>query len=84
MIMPLMTALPVSQIIDVEISGESFTSRKDAHSLLIRAVKLGSSNSDVLKRHLVEGLFCTGMAKDNEMGAWSLMIIGWIVFSEIC
>lgn len=36
MIMPLNTAFPVSHRVDGDDSGESFTSRKDAHSLLLR------------------------------------------------
>lgn len=75
MIMPLMTALPVSQRVDGEISGESFISRKDARSLFIRVVKLGSSRREVLKRHLVEVFFCAGMSNVKDTGAWSLMII---------
>lgn len=82
--MPLMTALPDSQSVDGEISGESFISRKDAHSLLIRVVKLGSSSRELLKLHLVEIFFCAGMFNVKDTGAWSLIIIEWIVFSNIC
>lgn len=56
MIMPLMTALPVSQSVDGEISGDLIVSRKDAHSFLINVVKSLSSRSDVLRCHLIEGL----------------------------
>lgn len=83
-IMPLMTALPDSQSVDGEISGESFISRKDAHFLFIRVVKLWSSMREVLKRHLVEVFFCAGLFNVKDTAAWSLIIIEWIVFSDIC
>lgn len=44
MISPLITALPVSHSTDGKISGESFISRKDAHSFLISELKSGSEN----------------------------------------
>ena len=68
-IMPFMTALPVSQRVDRDISGESLISRKDAHSLLIRVVRSGSSKSEELKRHLAEGLICDGVARFRDTGA---------------
>ena len=75
-IVPLITALPVSHKSDGEISGESFISRKSAHSFFIIEIKSGSSNRDVLKRHLVGDLTCSWMVNERETGAWSLIVIG--------
>ena len=58
MILPLITALPVSHNRDGKISGELFISRKDDHSLLIIELKSGSSKCNVLNRHLIGGLIC--------------------------
>ena len=69
MILPLITALPVSHNSDGEISGESFISRKNAHSVFINATKSGSSKCDVSKCHLVEGLVCAWVFIDWEIGA---------------
>ena len=76
MIVPLITALPVSHSVDGEISGESFISRKDAHSFLINVVKSvfsECSKSDMLKYHLEVGLRCDCV--DNDTRPWSLMTI---------
>lgn len=43
MMVPLITVLPVAQRRDGEISGESFNSKKDAHSLCMCMVKSVSS-----------------------------------------
>ena len=83
MIWPLITALSVPHSSDGEFSGESFISMKNAHSVFINATKSGSSKSDVLKCYLVEGLVCAWAFIDRETGAWSLIIIELIMFSEI-
>lgn len=83
MIMPLITDLPVSHMIDGDDFGESFTSRKDVHSFLIRLSNSGSLRSDVLKRHLGLGLYGVVLFHVNVTGAWSLMMMGWIFESEI-
>ncbi len=84
MIIPVKTVFPVSHRSDGEISGESFISKKDAHSLLINGVKSGSCNSDVLKRHLVGDLMLRLSFIDKETGARSLIMMGCILFSWIC
>ena len=83
MMMPLKTALPVSHMTDGVDFGESFISRKDVHSFLMRLSNSGSLRRDVLKRHLVLGLYGVVLFHVNVTGAWSLMIMGWIFDSEI-
>ncbi len=78
MVIPLMTALPVSHKSVGHGFGESFISRKDAHSLLMRSLNSGSFRRDMLKRHLVTGLCGLGGFHLNDTGAWSLMMMGWI------
>lgn len=43
----------------------------------------GSVKSDVLKRHLVEHLCKAGGFHVKVTGEWSLMVMGWILDSEI-
>ena len=76
MILPLSTALAVSQSKVDDISGESFVSIKNVHSLLKKVLKSGSSNKEVLKRHLGEGGVGWLIFSIRETGAWSLIIIG--------
>ncbi len=83
MIIPLKTALPVSQRIDGDDFGESFISRKDAHSLLIRLSNSGSLRRDVLKRHMVMGLYGRTVFHVNVTGLWSLINMGWIIEYKI-
>ena len=78
MMIPLMTALPVSHRSVGDGFGESFISRKAAHSLLMRLLNSKSFRRDVLKRHLVTGLYGLGGFHLNDTGPWSLMIMGWI------
>ena len=70
MILPLSTALHVSHSNVGEISGESFISMKDVHSLLKNESKSASLNRDVLKRHLGAGCLGCLLFKVEETGAW--------------
>ena len=65
MIMPLNTALPR----DGDDFGESFLSRKDVHSFLMRLSNSGSLRRDVLKHHLVLGLYGVVLFHVNVTGA---------------
>ena len=77
-----MTALSVLKVKFLEFFWRDL--QKWMPTLFVRVVKFRSSRREVLKRHLVEVFFCTGMSIVNDTGAWSLIIIEWIVFSEIC
>ena len=83
MMIPFMTASPVSHKSVGDGFEESFISRKDAHSLLMRLLNSGSFRSDVLKRHVGVGLCGLGWFHLNDTGAWSLMMMGWIRCSEM-
>lgn len=80
--MPLKTASLVSQRSNDDF-GESFISRKKAHSFFLRLSNSESLKSDVLKCHLWLGLWEVLLFLVNVAGAWSLMIISWIFDSEI-
>lgn len=75
--------MPVSHRTEGVLSGESFISRKDAHSFLMSSNSV-SWNRDALKRHLMRGLILTLIFSVREIGLWSLIIIGLIVFSFTC
>ena len=84
MIFPLSSAFPVSQSSDGVTSGESFISRKDAHSSLMNLSNSGSSSKEVLKRHLLVGLLELFKFQMRVTGVWSLIVKGCIWMSEIC
>lgn len=66
---PVITALPVSHKSDGEVSGESFISRKNAHSFLIKLSKSESRSKEILKCHLLGGLIQDWACNVIDMGA---------------
>lgn len=81
MIFPLITAFPVSQSSDGELSGESFISIKNANSCLIMVVKSGSSSSEVLKRSVVDILVYVRVFIEKNM---NILLVRGCSLSNCC